>query len=390
MQHSIHTGSSSANWPAVWSMFVGVTGLITAEFLPISLLSSIAADIHISEGLAGQAVTASGVIAVITSLLLAPLSRKIDRRYVLLAFSFFLVISNLIVAVATDSFMLFAGRCLLGFSVGGFWTMSSAVAIRLVPDRDVPKALSIIYAGVSLATILAVPLGSYFGHLLGWRAVFMGGAGMGVVAFIWQFFSIPFLPPAGIVKFSAMFTLLRTNWVILGLIAAIMGFAGHFSFFTYVQPFMQQGLSLDPENLSLALLAFGISSCVGTSSAGFILSRKFSPVMTLIPLGMAGIAVMLTNFTQNTVVEVTAIVGWGLLYGVIPVGWSTWITRTLPEHAESAGGLLVAAIQFAITVGASAGGIMYDTAGFSGTFILSAILLVLASAASRVSFQIRH
>ncbi|MGO4838596.1 MFS transporter, partial [Rhizobiaceae sp. 2RAB30] len=119
-------------WAAVFAMTLGVFGLVTAEFLPASLLTPMAADLGISEGLAGQAVTATALVALAASLLIATVVRDLDRRIVLLAFSVLLILSSLLVAFASSLTMLLLGRVLLGAAVGGFWTMSAAVAMRLV------------------------------------------------------------------------------------------------------------------------------------------------------------------------------------------------------------------------------------------------------------------
>ena len=154
-------------WPAVISMALGVFGLVTAEFLPASLLPPIARELGITEGVAGQAVTATALVALVTSLLIATATRRLDRRLVLLAFSVLLIGSNLLVAFADGLPLLLLGRVLLGIALGGFWTMSAAVAMRLVPPALVPRALSMIFSGVSAATILAAPVGSYLGDALG-------------------------------------------------------------------------------------------------------------------------------------------------------------------------------------------------------------------------------
>lgn len=156
-----------ARWAAVFSLFMGVTSLIAAEFIPISLLTPMARELTITEGMAGQTVTAVGIFAVITSLLLFPLTKGINRRYILLSFSLLLILSNLLVAMAASYPLLLIGRGILGICVGGFWSMASAVTLQLVPAKDVPRALSIVYAGVSVATILSLPLASYLGQLIG-------------------------------------------------------------------------------------------------------------------------------------------------------------------------------------------------------------------------------
>ena len=164
--------TGNPRWSAVFSLFMGVMALIAAEFIPVSLLTPIARDLAVSEGMAGQTVTAVGVLAVLTSLLLAPLTGNTDRRRILLAFSAMLVASYMLIGMAPTYSIMLIGRAILGICVGGFWSLASAVTLQLVPTKDVPRALSIVYAGVSVATIIALPVASWIGHLIGWRNVF--------------------------------------------------------------------------------------------------------------------------------------------------------------------------------------------------------------------------
>ncbi len=152
-------------WMAVFSLAMGVFGLLTAEYLPASLLTLMATDLGVSEALAGQAVTVTAVIALFAGLLVPGLTRGIDRRWVLLGFSTLMVASNLLVAVSSSFAVLLLMRILLGIALGGFWSMAAAVAMRLVPSALLPRALSIIFSGIAIGTVVAVPLGSYLGGL---------------------------------------------------------------------------------------------------------------------------------------------------------------------------------------------------------------------------------
>ena len=184
----------TAAWAAVFSMCLGVFGLVGAEFLPASLLTDMAQDLGISEGLAGQAVTATAAMGVVASLSVAALTRSIDRRRVLLGFSALLVLSNLVVAFSASVEVLLVARLMLGAALGGFWSLSTAVVMRLVPEASVPKALSIMVSGVSAATIFAAPVGSYVGDMFGWRVAFAGAAGLGLAVLAFQFATLPSLP----------------------------------------------------------------------------------------------------------------------------------------------------------------------------------------------------
>lgn len=379
--------TGQANWSAVFSLFMGVTSLIAAEFIPISLLTPIAGDLNITEGMAGQTVTAVGIFAVLTSLLLSPLAGKIDRRRILLIFSLLLVLSNLLVSCASNYAVLLVGRAILGICVGGFWSMASAVTLQLVPTKDVPRALSIVYAGVSVATILSLPLASYLGQFFGWRNVFLLGGGMGAIAFAWQFMALPPLPAQGGNNFQNMFALIQQNWTLAGIGGTIFSYGGYHVFFTYLRPFLEHNLTLSAETLSSTLLVFGIANCMGTFFAGAILGRYFRPTMYAIPLALAGTAALLL-LNSGTSGGVLLTVTWGIIFGFIPVGWSTWITRTLADKAELAGGLSVAAIQFSIGLAAAVGGLTFDTLGINGIFIISASFSLLAFLLVKSSFSL--
>src|SRR4051794_34592984 len=137
--------------------------------LPAVLLTPMASDLAATDGAAGQAVTATSLVALLASLFTAAATSRFDRRAVLLGFTGLMVASNLLVAFAVNYPMLLAGRVLLGVGLGGFWSMTPAVSLRLVPAALVPRALSIIFGGVSVGMVAAVPVGSYLGGLIGWR-----------------------------------------------------------------------------------------------------------------------------------------------------------------------------------------------------------------------------
>lgn len=149
----------------------------------------------VSEGMAGQAVTATALVALVTGLLITTATRNIDRRWVLMFFSVLQIISSMMVAFAGSLEFLLLGRLLLGIAIGGFWSMSTATTMRLVPAAMVPKALAIIFSAVSIATVVAAPLGSYFGALIGWRNVFLICALPSVVALLWQLWVLPSMRP---------------------------------------------------------------------------------------------------------------------------------------------------------------------------------------------------
>ncbi|QDY40685.1 MFS transporter [Candidatus Pantoea soli] len=366
-------------WSAVFAMAFGVFGLITAEFLPVSLLTPVAASLHVSEGQAGQTVTVTALVALLTSLVIGNVTRRLDRRVVMLAFTLLLIASALLVAFAENLPMILLARVLLGMAIGGFWTLSTAITMRLVPADQVPRALSIVFSGISLATIIAAPLGSYLGGLIGWRNIFLLTGVLGGLALFWQFFTLPAMPPENHARSGGVLDLLRQRVMRWGMLAVILMFTGHFAFFTYLRPFLETRAQLDVNQLSLVLLAFGVANFFGTSLAAWLVTRSVSLTLTGMALLMSVTALLLVSFGHVPWLVATGVALWGLAFGSMPTGWSTWLSRAVPDDAEAGGGLLVATIQLAITAGAAAGGWVFDLHGAGGVFLASSGLMLLAA-----------
>jgi predicted MFS family arabinose efflux permease len=366
-------------WGAVVAISLGVAGLIMAEFLPAGLLTPMASDLGVTEGMAGQAVTATSIFAVITSLLLAFITRNLDRRHVLLGLSFLLVCSNLLVASASTFSILLAGRVLLGVSLGGFWSMAAATAARLVPETNVPRAIAIIFGGSSFASVFAAPLSSYLGNIIGWRHVFLLSAAVSVTAFVLQDFTIPSLKPIGDTKINTLFAVLKTPQFSNGMVAVAFVFCGHFAAFTYLRPFLEHTTAVGPNALSAILLTFGVANFIGTSFAGILIRRHFRRALIILPLVLSVSGVGFLVFGGSVSATTVLIFLWGAIVGPVPVIWSAWVARKVPEHAETAGGIFIAAIQLSAAVGAMMGGAVFDSNGSIGVFSFSSLSWLLSA-----------
>ncbi|TPQ39774.1 MFS transporter, partial [Cupriavidus pinatubonensis] len=167
-------------------MTLCVFALIASEFMPVSLLTPMAADLHVTEGMAGQGIAISGAIAVVTSLFISALAGSMNRKALLLGLTGVMALSGAIIAVAPTYIAYMTGRALIGVVVGGFWSMSAATAMRLVPAHQVSRALAVFNGGNALATVVAAPLGSYLGAIVGWRGAFYCLVPVALLALAWQ------------------------------------------------------------------------------------------------------------------------------------------------------------------------------------------------------------
>jgi len=373
----------SSHWSGVFAMAVCAFALVASEFLPVSLLTPLAQDLHVSEGMAGQGIAISGAFAVLTSLFISALSGSLDRKTLLLGLTIIMGISGAIVALAPNYSIYMLGRSLIGVVVGGFWSMSAATAIRLVPPHDVPRALAIINGGNALATVIAAPLGAWLGTFIGWRGTFWLLVPISLFSFFWQWKALPFLPAAvrisGIGSVLKPFTLFSRPIVTIGMLACAMLFMGQFGLFTYVRPFLERVTHVQETAISLILLVIGVSGFIGTVLIGRILQKSFYQTLVIIPLLMAATALGLIIFGDGLIIVVMLLALWGLTGTAAPVGWWAWLARTFPKDAEAGGGLLVAVVQTSIALGSTIGGLLFDYSGHHTTFMASAILLLLCA-----------
>ncbi|MFS7159055.1 MFS transporter [Serratia proteamaculans] len=380
-----------ACWSGVFAMTLCVFVLIASEFMPVSLLTPIARDLGVTEGLAGQGIAISGGLALLTSLTMSSVVGNLNRKVLLLGMTVLMAMSGMIISLSSSYLVYMVGRALIGIAIGGFWSMSAATAIRLVPQRLVPRALAIFNGGNALATVVAAPLGSYLGATIGWRGAFFCLLPVAIVAFIWQWFSLPSMAAdKGRQSRGSIFRLFSYPGVPTGLLACGLFFMGQFALFTYLRPFLETVTRVDVSTLTLILLIIGVAGFIGTLVIGAFLKAGFYPTLIAIPLLMASIAGMLI-LAGHSVWVVAPLLGiWGLIATAAPTGWWAWVARTLPNDAEAGGGLMVAAIQLAIALGSTAGGFAFDHLGWQSTFALSGGLLLIAAALTFLTARQKH
>lgn len=366
-------------WGGVFALSLGAFALIASEFMPVSLLTPIASDLQITEGQAGQAISVSGAFAVLTSLFISAVAGQLDRKLLLLMMTGLMIVSGTIVALAPNYEIFMLGRALIGVVIGGFWSMSAAIAMRLVRDDQVPRALAILNGGNALATVVAAPLGSLLGGLIGWRGAFFFVVPVAAIVFAWQLISLPSLKTATRTSGAGVFKVLGQPVVALGMAAVSIFFMGQFALFTYLRPFLETVEHVDVSTLSLLLLLMGVTGFIGTSLIGRFVQDGLYRTLIIIPALMALIAASLILLGGGIAMTAILLGLWGLFATSAPVGWWTWVARTLPDDAEAGGGLMVAVVQLAITFGAVVGGLLFDTSGYVATFGVSAVLLLVAA-----------
>jgi predicted MFS family arabinose efflux permease len=359
-------------------MTLCVTLLIASEFMPISLLTPIAQGLGTTEGMAGQAISISGLFALITSLLITSASSRLDRRHVLAGLAALMLGSLVLVALAPNFAFLMAARALLGITIGGFWSLSTATVMRLVPTASVPKALGAMYMGNAVATAFAAPLGSYLGGVIGWRGVFWLLVPLAVATLVWLWISMPSMPSQQAVPLRRMLALVKRPQIARAMAGVMLTFGGAFTAFTYFRPFLETYTHASLPQLSLLLLALGAAGFVGTYAAGLLLHGHLYRMLRGLPLALAAATFVLLIAGHMLWPVALTLFAWGMFNAAVPVAWFNWLAQAVPDDAESAGGLMVAAIQLAIMLGAALGGLLLDRVSIGATILGATALLVVA------------
>ena len=367
---------SAATWFAVLSMAATSFALVSAEFLPAGLLTPLARDLAITEGTAGQVVTATASVGAVTALLSNVLIGRLNRKTVLVGLSALAIGSNVLASLATDFWLLLLGRAGLGIALSGFWALSVAVVARLVGANSTGRGMAIVTLGVSLATIAAPSVGALISDWLGWRVAMAMTAGLAALALLLQVLSLPTLPASTSNSLADVFRLTRRRSVQLGMLAILLLMTGHFAGSVYVRPFLEQVTLLETRSIALALLGFGIASVIGNVAGGRMADASIRLALALTAALMAFATLALVLWGAQTGIAFGLVTLWGFAFGMAPVVLPTNLSRGATDALEAAGSLMVVSFQVAISIGAVFGGYIVDRYGAVGPLTLTAVLAV--------------
>jgi DHA1 family purine ribonucleoside efflux pump-like MFS transporter len=364
---------------AVVSMAVATFALVSAEFLPAGLLTPMAADLGISEGTAGQVVTATASVGAVAALFANVAIGKLNRKTVLVGLSALAIISNIVAATATDFWVLLLGRAGLGVALAAFWSLSAAVVARLVGVNSLGRGMSIIFVGVSLATIAAPSAGAVVSDWFGWRTAMAATAGAALIAMMLQLVSLPTLPAGEGTSLGAIFRLLSRRGVQLGMVAVLLLVTGHFAGFVYVRAFLEQVTQLPSTSVAWALAGYGVASVIGNIAGGRMADANVRAALatTGTTLAIAALALVLWGMHTGTAFGFVAL--WGFAFGTAPIVLQTNLSRAALDALEASGSLMVVCFQVAIAVGAVIGGYIVDGYAVLGTLVFAAIMAALTT-----------
>ena len=332
--------------------------VVTAEMLPIGVLTPMSSDLATSPASIGLAVTVTGLVAAVVAPVVPHLLGGRDRRTVLVTALVVLAVGDVMTAVASSLPALLGSRLLVGLGMATVWGTASALAARLVPGRRGPLAVSIVIGGVAAASVLGVPLGTLIGNVFGWRAAFIG---IGVATAVVGGVALRVMPemrrppevesPTGLVRPR----LLRPA-VMIGAFTVASVVTAHFAAYTYVRPLLEERSGFTAAAVTIALLVYGVGGLVGNFVAGSVASRAPRACMATLGVGIAVAVVVLAILGAVPAAAMAGIVLWGVAYGGVSVTGQLWMTTAAPDRIEQVTGLYAGVFNASIALGAFIGG----------------------------------
>ena len=366
-------------WLAVVALGVSAFSIVTSELAPVGMLSALANDLHQSQAGAGLAVTAYGWVAALAALLAGAIPARISRKALLIVLMLILAFSCLAATQSHTMQTFMTARMTGALAHGAFWALIGTVAVQLVPVDKLGLATSVIFAGVSAASVLGVPLSSFIADMVGWRQAFSAISLLSLAAAVALLWTLPTLAAPQPLRLRVYVGIVK-NPLLLSLFGATACIiSAHFAAFTYLEPLLTQTRGIPTSTISALLLMSGLSGLLGNPIAGKLIDRHIRVLIMTSLLLSAGALGMLSirGGSALPVWFVAVLLGvWGAGMAIVFVGLQTWLLRSAGEATQPASAIYVAIFNAAIGTGALVGGLVSAKLGLSSLPLLAAVAMI--------------
>ena len=363
---------------ALLALTLSTFAYVTTETLPIGLLPLIADDLGSTASAVGLLVTAYGMVTVLFSVPLTRLTRRVSRRLLLTALLAVFVVGTAASALAPNYWTLFGWRLLIALSQAVFWAVVTPAAAGLFRPAVRGRALSILYAGGSVAALAGVPAGTWLGQQAGWRVAFLVLSGIGLVILAIVATLLPNTAPGSSDADHGSAPDTVRYWAIV--VATAFAVAGGFTAFTYISPFLTDVTGFGASAVGAVLFVRGLSGLIGVLLAGYLVDRNgwltMAVVVGLQVFALAGQFV----FGASRVATVASIAASGLTLAALSAALGSRVLTVAPGGSDVAAAGTSTAFNLGITGGALLGSILLPAAGVRSTALAGALLTLAAFA----------
>ena len=367
---------------AVYALTAGAFGIGTTEFVIMGLLLQVAADLQVGIAAAGLLISGYALGVFVGAPVLTALTHRMPRKAVLVALMIVFTLGNLACALAPNYALLMAARVITSLAHGTFFGVGAVVATNLVAADRKASAISVMFTGLTVATLLGVPAGAWLGHELGWRATFWAVTAIGVIATIVIATLVPSDKNAEApASFRDELKIVARPQVLLGLAMTVLGFAGVFAVFTYIQPILTRVTGFSDAAVSPVLLVFGVGMILGNLLGGRLADKRLVPALFATLIALAVVLGLMTFALHNKIAAVAFV---GLLgiaaFATVPP-LQLWVLQKAEGGQSLASSLNIGAFNLGNAFGAWLGGAVIERGPGLGAVTWVAALVTVAGLA---------
>lgn len=372
---------------ALLALAVSAFAIGTTEFISVGLLPLIAEDLHISVTTAGLTVSLYALGVTFGAPILTSLTSRMSRKSLLLWIMVVFIIGNALAASATTISVLLVARVISAFSHGVFMSIGSTIAADLVPENRRASAISIMFTGLTIATVTGVPFGTFIGQQFGWRMAFLVIVAVGIAAFI----SNSILVPSDLQKgkqttFRDQIKLVTNGRILLVFLITALGYGGTFVVFTYLSPMLQSITGFQAETVAIILLVYGVAIAIGNTIGGRLANQN--PIKALFYMFLVqAIVLFILYFTAPfKIAGLITIFLMGLMAFMNVPGLQVYVVmlaeKFVPSAVDVASAINIAAFNAGIAIGSYLGGMITDSIGLIHTSWIGAFMVLVAAVLS--------
>ena len=369
---------------SIYIMALGAFGIITTEFGVIGILPAIARQFNISIDTAGWLLSGFALTIALTGPFTVLLTARVNRKIMMSLVLFIFILSNLLSAVAPNFTVLMVARILPAFLHPVFWAVATVAAAKQVEPSQAPKAVSVVLGGLSVATVLGVPITTYMAELFNWQASFLLSGLINLVAFLGLVFFVPSMPAEKTTSYRTQLKIFRNGQLWVNLVATLIMIAGMFASYGYLAAYLDKITHMNGAQVSIMLLLFGAAGIFGNWLAGIALSRNAMLTLRVFLFSLVIIHILAFTFGGSFFIMAGIISLWGFVHTAGFLIGQTRSTSEAPEAPELAASLMVSFGNAGVTAGTLLGGFVITHYGIQHITWMSITLFVAALGISSI------
>lgn len=369
----------------IYALALGVFGVITTEFGVIGILPILAKHFKVSIDTAGWLLSGFALTVALCGPFVTALTKKINRKTMLLFVLITFILSNLLSAFASNFTVLLISRILPAVFYPAFWAIALTLAMKQVAPKDAPKAISIVMTGLSVATVLGVPLTTYFADLFNWQASFFTAGFVNLIAFLILLFAVPSTPVEKQKTGKQDFSILKEPLVWINYLYILLMIAGMFATYSYLADYFTQITKMNGVQVSLMLLLFGGAGILGNWIVGKIVNRNLQMAFRYFPVALILVEILAYFFGSFFIPMTLVILVWGFVHtsGFL-IGNTRGVYGIPRESLEFSNSFLPSFFNLGITIGTMVSGWMIKRTSVHDVIWISILFLIGAFALSFV------